>query len=71
MEEMIRRLSLGVDDAIMVDSTDPDVIEAALALIPGRAIVNSINLEDGGEKANADNSYSQTFWRDARGAYDR
>ncbi len=51
MEEVVKRLSLSVDDAIMVDSTDPEVIEEALALIPGRAIVNSINLEDGGERA--------------------
>ena len=51
MVEVVKRLSLKVDDAIMVDSTNPQVIEAALAMIPGRAIINSINLEDGGEKA--------------------
>jgi 5-methyltetrahydrofolate--homocysteine methyltransferase len=34
---------------LMIDSTTPDCIEACLKLYPGRCIVNSINLEDGGE----------------------
>ena len=38
---------------IMVDSTQIDVVEKALKVIPGRAIINSINLEDGEEKADA------------------
>ena len=33
---------------LMIDSTSPSVIGKALASYPGRAIVNSINLEDGG-----------------------
>ncbi|MHC4858458.1 MAG: methionine synthase [Planctomycetota bacterium] len=32
---------------IMIDSTDSDVMERALTLCPGKAILNSINLEDG------------------------
>ncbi len=32
---------------ILVDSTEADVIEEALKRIPGKAIINSINLEDG------------------------
>src|SRR5213079_124937 len=36
---------------IQVDSTEPNVIKAALEQIPGRAIVNSINLEAGRDKA--------------------
>jgi len=34
---------------LMIDSTSPAVIAKGLAAYPGRAIVNSINLEDGGE----------------------
>jgi 5-methyltetrahydrofolate--homocysteine methyltransferase len=34
---------------LMIDSTSPQVINKALAAYPGRAIVNSINLEDGGK----------------------
>ena len=37
---------------VMIDSTQPDVIEAALKTYGGRMIVNSINFEDGGKKAN-------------------
>jgi 5-methyltetrahydrofolate--homocysteine methyltransferase len=35
---------------LMFDSTEPPVIEAALKLYAGKAIVNSINLEDGERK---------------------
>lgn len=38
---------------LMLDSTDPRVIEAALKMCQGKAIINSINLEDG-EKRFAD-----------------
>lgn len=48
---IIPRLVLRADAALMIDSTNPDAIEKALSLAPGRAIINSINLEDGGEKA--------------------
>ena len=34
---------------LMIDSTSPAVIAKALAAYPGRPIVNSINLEDGGQ----------------------
>mgnify|MGYP001282484109 CR=1 FL=1 len=33
---------------LMIDSTTPECIEACLRIYPGRAIINSINLEDGG-----------------------
>jgi 5-methyltetrahydrofolate--homocysteine methyltransferase len=36
---------------VMVDSTSPEVVEAALQRLAGRCVVNSINLEDGGKRA--------------------
>ena len=36
---------------VMVDSTSPEVVEAALKRLAGRCIVNSVNLEDGGKRA--------------------
>ncbi|MHC4555235.1 MAG: dihydropteroate synthase, partial [Planctomycetota bacterium] len=33
---------------LMIDSTQPDSVEAILKIYPGRCIINSINLEDGG-----------------------
>jgi len=50
MREVVQRISLTQPAPIQVDSTEPDVIEAALEAIPGRAIVNSVNLEAGRDK---------------------
>ncbi len=51
MRELVKRISLTQPSPIQIDSTEPGVIELALEQIPGRAIVNSINLEAGREKA--------------------
>ena len=51
MSAVVKRISLTQPAPIQVDSTEPDVIKAALEQIPGRAIVNSINLEAGRDKA--------------------
>ncbi|HEY1238578.1 MAG TPA: methionine synthase [Solirubrobacterales bacterium] len=50
MRQVAKRVSLTQPAPIQVDSTEPDVIEAALEQIPGRPIVNSINLEAGRDK---------------------
>jgi 5-methyltetrahydrofolate--homocysteine methyltransferase len=50
MGEVVKRISLTQPAPIQVDSTEPDVIQAALERIPGRAIVNSVNLEAGRDK---------------------
>jgi 5-methyltetrahydrofolate--homocysteine methyltransferase len=50
MGTVVERISLTQPSPIQVDSTEPEVIEAALERIPGRAIVNSINLEAGRDK---------------------
>lgn len=39
-----------LDAPLMIDSTEPAVIDAALMRCPGRAVVNSVNLEDGGAR---------------------
>jgi 5-methyltetrahydrofolate--homocysteine methyltransferase len=51
MAAVVKRVSLTQPAPIQVDSTEPEVIQAALEQIPGRAIVNSINLEAGRDKA--------------------
>jgi 5-methyltetrahydrofolate--homocysteine methyltransferase len=51
MGAVVKRISLTQPAPIQVDSTEPEVIRAALERIPGRAIVNSINLEAGRDKA--------------------
>lgn len=50
MKEFVSRLNTQVPLPLMIDSTEANVIEAALQLCAGKAIVNSINLEDGEEK---------------------
>jgi 5-methyltetrahydrofolate--homocysteine methyltransferase len=50
MREVVKRIALSQPAPIQVDSTEPDVIQAALEQIPGRAIVNSVNLEAGRDK---------------------
>src|SRR3712207_7136118 len=47
MRQVVKKVSLTQPAPIQVDSTEPEVIEAALEQIPGRAIVNSVNLEAG------------------------
>ncbi|HEV8293197.1 MAG TPA: homocysteine S-methyltransferase family protein, partial [Tepidisphaeraceae bacterium] len=50
MHEVIRRFVGQVKAPIMLDSTDPKVMEAGLKLHGGRCILNSMNLEDGEER---------------------
>src|SRR5688572_26502659 len=50
MHEVVRRFVNSVNVPLMLDSTNPAVMEAGLKLAPGRCILNSMNLEDGEEK---------------------
>ncbi len=45
-EKLIRKIKA----PIMIDTTDPSAVEQALTYCQGKAIINSINLEDGEEK---------------------
>ena len=53
MSKVVKLLSMSVETPIMIDSTEPAVIEAALEHIPGRAIINSINMENGRKRIDA------------------
>ena len=50
MLNLVKRLSLEIDAPLVIDSTDPDVIKSAVTQIPGRPIINSINLEGDGSR---------------------
>jgi len=50
MHEVIRRYTNSLPAPLMLDSTNPAVMEAGLKLAGGRCILNSTNLEDGEEK---------------------
>ena len=47
MRQVAKRVSLTQPAPIQIDSTEPEVIRTALEQIPGRAVVNSVNLEAG------------------------
>ena len=50
MKKLVKRLSLEIDAPLVIDSTDPKVITDAISQIPGRPIINSINLEGDGSR---------------------
>ena len=47
MKEVIKRYNEVLTKPIMLDSTEVPIIEAGLKLCSGKALINSINLEDG------------------------
>jgi len=51
MDQVMRRFATQVDAPLMIDSTEVEVIETALKRAGGKCIINSINFEDGEEKA--------------------
>jgi 5-methyltetrahydrofolate--homocysteine methyltransferase len=50
MAKTIKKLSMGVETPLVIDSTEPEVIKAALETYPGRVIINSINMENGRQR---------------------
>ncbi len=51
MTEVMRRFNTQVSLPLVIDSTEVNVLECALKLCAGRAIINSINFEEGTGKA--------------------
>src|SRR5271157_4259103 len=47
MNAVLEKIATRVPAPVLVDSTEANVIEEALKRIPGKPIINSINLEDG------------------------
>ncbi len=50
---LVKRLAQSTEAPLVIDSTEPRVIEAALKIYAGRPVVNSINLENGRVKLDA------------------
>ncbi|HSJ13963.1 MAG TPA: methionine synthase [Longimicrobiales bacterium] len=50
MARVVKQLAQSVETPLMIDSTEYDVVRAALEVYPGRASINSINLENGRER---------------------
>src|SRR5918995_534104 len=50
MTKLVKKLRIEIDAPLVIDSTDPLVVESALRQIPGKPIINSINLEGDGSR---------------------
>src|ERR687898_550300 len=50
MCKLVKRLCLEIEAPLVIDSTDPKVVESAIRQIPGKPIINSINLEGDGSR---------------------
>ncbi|HET9495082.1 MAG TPA: methionine synthase [Chloroflexia bacterium] len=53
MRTLVKKLGISVEAPLMIDSTEPSSMQAALEVYPGRAILNSINMERGRERIDA------------------
>ncbi len=51
MRKVIKKLEMGVDVPLAIDTTELDVLEVALKTAPGRCLINSTHLESGRDKA--------------------
>jgi 5-methyltetrahydrofolate--homocysteine methyltransferase len=50
MRRLVKRLTLEVPVPLVIDTTEPDVVEVALETAPGRCLINSTNFEAGDAK---------------------
>jgi len=51
MRKVVKKLEMGVEVPLVIDTTEPDVLEIALKTAPGRCLINSTHLESGRAKA--------------------
>ena len=61
MKSLVKKLANAVPVPLVIDSTEVDVIEAALKANPGRSLINSTHLESGPEKARQIFSLARQF----------
>ncbi|HEX9333090.1 MAG TPA: dihydropteroate synthase, partial [Anaerolineales bacterium] len=50
MRKVVKKLEMGVDVPLVIDTTELDVLEVALKTAPGRCLINSTHLESGRAK---------------------
>jgi 5-methyltetrahydrofolate--homocysteine methyltransferase len=53
MRRLVKLLAQSVETPLVIDTTEAEVVEAALRQYPGRAIINSIHLESGRDRIDA------------------
>ena len=62
MTGLVKKLSIEIEAPLVIDSTDPLVVESALRQIPGKPIINSINLEGDGNRFHKLSSTYEEIW---------
>ncbi|MDQ2717376.1 MAG: dihydropteroate synthase, partial [Chloroflexota bacterium] len=50
MAQTVKKLSMGIEAPLIIDTTEAPVLQAALEIYPGRAVINSINMESGRQR---------------------
>ena len=53
MSQVVRKLSQTVEAPLVIDTTESEVLEAALRAAPGRVIVNAVNMENGRQRVDS------------------
>jgi len=53
MGRAVKLLEMGIEAPLVLDSTEASVLQHALETYPGRAVINSINLENGRQRVDA------------------
>jgi 5-methyltetrahydrofolate--homocysteine methyltransferase len=53
MHSVVHKLTQSIEAPLVIDTTEVDVMQAALKAAPGRCLLNSINLESGRQKIDA------------------
>jgi 5-methyltetrahydrofolate--homocysteine methyltransferase len=56
MRQVVKKLAAGVETPLVIDTTEPEVMEIALQTAPGRCLLNSTHLEGG--RARSDRVFS-------------
>lgn len=60
MRKTVKKLEMGVEVPLVIDTTEMDVLDIALKTAPGRCLINSTHLEAGREKADKIFSMAKT-----------
>lgn len=53
LRRLVKKLALNVEAPVVLDSTEADVLQESLEQYPGRAVVNSVNMENGRARIDA------------------
>ncbi len=61
MRRLVKRISNAVEVPLVIDTTEPEVMEAALKVYPGRCLLNSTHLEGGRARAERVFSLAKRF----------